>query len=229
MILLTTEKKRMCDMTSEQCISMSRITVTKGKRLILNDISWCIPFGKSTMVVGGIGSGRKELFELFAGYDNHNSGRIKKNGKHAVVTEHFPMLRGFSVKDYLTISLAEEIIEDSLIRIKAVLEKYDLWEKREFEVEYLSLEERCYLQLAMADVQCPDVVLLEQCWRYLPMMPQNKFLKCIKQRIQEENITFVLFVDNRDKELENYFEEVVRIEHGVILTIKEENRYVGLE
>lgn len=216
-------------MTSDKCISMSRMTAMRGKRFILNDISWHIKFGKSTMVVGGIGSGRKELFELLAGYDRCYSKRVERRGKHAAVTEDFPFLRGFSVKDYLTMSLGEGEIEDNLVRMKSVLEKYGLWEKREFEAEYLSLEECCYLQLAMADVQCPDVILLEPCWKYLPTMSQNKYLDCIERRIQNEDITFILFTDNRDKKLESYFEEVVRIESGVILTIKEENRYVGLE
>lgn len=94
--------------------------------------------------------------------DRLNGRKVEGKERRAAVTEPFPMLGGFSVKDYLTMSLGEEGMEDGLIKIKAVLEKYGLWEKREFKAEFLSPEERCYLQLAMAEAQCPEGIPIER-------------------------------------------------------------------
>jgi capsular polysaccharide transport system ATP-binding protein len=69
-----------------------------GRRVVLNDVSVCLPEGRSLGILGANGAGKSTLIRLLAGTERPDSGRISRGGRSV----SFPLGFGATLHPKLT-------------------------------------------------------------------------------------------------------------------------------
>ena len=65
-------------------IECKNIRISFGPRTVLKDISFSVPRGKTTVIIGASGCGKSTLLKLMVGYLKPDSGKIEYDGKDIV-------------------------------------------------------------------------------------------------------------------------------------------------
>ncbi len=72
-------------MANAPVIQMENVTVRRGGRTILNDVSWTVEKGESWVIVGGNGSGKTSLLNVLMGYLTPTEGVVEMQGREDAV------------------------------------------------------------------------------------------------------------------------------------------------
>ncbi|MCM1179334.1 MAG: ATP-binding cassette domain-containing protein [Clostridium sp.] len=211
-----------------ECVQLNQVTVwNPAEKTYFNRLNWSVLQGSRVLVMGNDGSGCKELFDIIAGYSFPQEGTVKVRGKLAVIREGFPLLEGLSVKDYLYLAMETAGKTWGKKDMASFLKEHELWEQREYKGEHLRTGEQCRLQLAMAEVQKPDIILMGACWKYMPDEEREQFWEYVRKRLDTRTVSFISFSDIRYMESEEmYFKrsdwlsQIYKLEHGVLTELK---------
>ena len=211
-----------------ECVKLNQVTVrNQAEKTFFNRLDWSVLQGERVLVVGNAGSGCKEVFELIAGYSTPQEGTVEIKGKLAVIREEFPLLEGLSVKDYLYLTLEAVGEKWGEKHMEAYLKKHGLWERREYKGEHLKIQEQCRLQFALTEVQKPDVVLMGQCWKYMPDEQTEQFWEYVSKWLDERTVSFIGLSDIQSVKAEkinfrraDWLSHIYILEHGVLTELK---------
>jgi iron complex transport system ATP-binding protein len=159
----------------------SRLTVSRGNRIILNDVTLGAKAGEFIAVIGANGAGKSTLLSALAGLLAADAGTIQLNGKE--LSRHgnaeFARLRAYlpqnprcewpiSVERLVALGLTPTLpafggLSDvDRARIDLVLSHFDLLDRREQPATTLSGGELARAMLARAFVGDPDVLIADE-------------------------------------------------------------------
>lgn len=167
----------------------------KTGKSVFNRLNWEVRKGESVLIMGNSSSEKRELFNLLTGQISPQEGRVTIQGKSAVLYEKFPVLEGLLVKDYLKIILKYTNELQKKEAVKKLLQMHGLWEKREYRVENLTLEEEYRLMFAMAEAERPDVILMAQSEQCLSRKEKENLFLHIAGCLDRMQVTFLCFSD----------------------------------
>ena len=194
---------------NKEVINLKNISLSFGKRKILENINISINDGEIVGLLGPNGVGKSTIFNLITGLLKPNYGSIKINSK--IVNDYPIYLRSKKFKigyvpqyggyfHNLTLlenlkAISEITIESQNLRdnkISYLIAKFELDPVRDVKAKYLSGGQKRRLVIALALLSEPKILLLDEPFAALDVMTIKKLQKIIVDLQSEENISVIL-------------------------------------
>ena len=198
-------------------IEFKNVSLSYGKRLILDNINFTINEGQIFGMLGPNGVGKSTIFNLITGLISINSGEIKINGEEVtnypiyLRTRKFkvgyvPQYGGFfndlTLHDNLR-AISEIVIEEKNLRnekIDYLLSKFELESVKDIKAKYLSGGQKKKLVIALSLLSDPKVLLLDECFAALDVLTIKMLQEIIVSLQQETRIT-ICICDHQARDL----------------------------
>tara|TARA_B110000008_G_C16827614_1_gene507190 strand:+ start:156 stop:932 length:777 start_codon:yes stop_codon:yes gene_type:complete len=198
-------------------IEFKNISLSYGKRLILDNISFKINEGQIFGMLGPNGVGKSTIFNLITGLITPKSGQIKINGEDAtnypiyLRTKKFkvgyvPQYGGYfndlTLHDNLK-AISEIVIENKNLRserINYLLSRFELENVKNIKAKFLSGGQKKKLVIALSLLSEPKVLLLDECFAALDVLT-IKMLQEIIVNLQQENRITICICDHQARDL----------------------------
>ena len=190
-------------------IKIDKISLSYGRRKILDSISFDLNEGQILGLLGPNGVGKSTVFNLITGLIKPNYGSIIINSK--IVNEYPVYLRSSKFKisyvpqyggyfHELTLlknlqTVGEVLIKDKKIRnekIDSLIAKFELDPIKDVKADYLSGGQKKKLTVSLALLANPKVLLLDEPFAALDVMTIKMLQKIIVNLQSEENISIIL-------------------------------------
>ena len=203
--------------TSKPIIQIEKLSLSYGKRKILDNISFKINEGQILGLLGPNGVGKSTIFNLITGLIKPSFGKILVNSK--IVNDYPIYLRTNKFKigyvpqyggyfHNLTLlenlkAISEILVKDKEIRIEKInslISKFELDSVRDVKAEYLSGGQKKRLVIALALLGSPKILLLDEPFAALDVMT-IKMLQQIIVNLQSENNISIILCDHQARDL----------------------------
>ena len=211
-----------------ECVRLEGVTSWKKENgFRFNRLNWSMSQGDRILMIENLGSGSKELFDIIVGYQMPQEGKVMINGRLAVIQERFPVLEGLTVKEYMNLAFEGSTKKWGNDIVDSFLKEHELWEKREYTAEYLTLSERCRLQFAMAQALEPNVLIMGSCWKYLRENELEQFWNHVRKQVEETGVSFMSFSEIMFTELDSFrstwtgwFSHIYALKNGILTEVE---------
>ena len=198
-------------------ISLENISLSFGKRKILDNVSFKINHGQILGMLGPNGVGKSTIFNLITGLIKPDYGKIKFEGIDVIDYPIYLRTKKFKigyVPQYggyfsdLTLlenlkAIAEIVINDkSLIyhKIDQLISKFELDAIRDIQAKFLSGGQKKKLVIALALMGNPKVLLLDECFAALDVLTIKMLQELIVNLQTEKNIS-ICICDHQARDL----------------------------
>ena len=198
-------------------ISLENISLSFGKRKILDNVSFEINHGQILGMLGPNGVGKSTIFNLITGLIKPDFGKIKFNATDVVDYPIYLRTTKFKigyVPQYggyfsdLTLlenlkAIAEIVIEDKKLinhKIDQLIAKFELDAIRDIKAKFLSGGQKKKLVIALALLSEPKVLLLDECFAALDVLT-IKMIQEIIVNLQTENNITICICDHQARDL----------------------------
>ena len=198
-------------------IEFKNVTLSYGKRIILDNINFKINEGQIFGMLGPNGVGKSTIFNLITGLINPKHGKIKINGedvsrypiymrtkkfKVGYVPQHGGFFHDLTLHDNLK-AISEIVIEDKNLRqerIDFLLSKFELENIKNIKAKFLSGGQKKKLVISLSLLSNPKVLLLDECFAALDVLT-IKMLQEIIVNLQQENQITICICDHQARDL----------------------------
>ncbi len=198
-------------------IEFKNITLSYGKRIILDNISFKINEGQIFGMLGPNGVGKSTIFNLITGLISPDSGYIKINEENVtnypiyLRTKKFkvgyvPQYGGYfnelTLHDNLK-AISEIVIDNKNLRLEKInylLSKFELENVKEIKAKFLSGGQKKKLVIALSLLSDPKVLLLDECFAALDVLT-IKMLQEIIVNLQQETRITICICDHQARDL----------------------------
>ena len=198
-------------------IEFQNISLSYGKRLILDKINFKINKGQIFGMLGPNGVGKSTIFNLITGLISPNEGKILINGEVVnsypvyLRTKKFrvgyvPQYGGFfnNLTLHDNLKAVGEIVIDSknLVKDKIdyLINKFELENIKDVKAKFLSGGQKKKLVIAISLLSEPKVLLLDECFAALDVLT-IKMLQEIIVNLQHENQITICICDHQARDL----------------------------
>ena len=198
-------------------IEFKNVSLSYGKRLILDNINFNINEGQIFGMLGPNGVGKSTIFNLITGLISLDSGQITINGEDVtnypiyLRTKKFkvgyvPQYGGFfndlTLYDNLK-AISEIVIENKNLRLEKInylLPKFELENVKDIKGKFLSGGQKKKLVIALSLLSDPKVLLLDECFAALDVLTIKMLQEIIVSLQQETKIT-ICICDHQARDL----------------------------
>ena len=198
-------------------IKLDKISLSFGKRKILDNISFSINQGQILGLLGPNGAGKSTIFNLITGLIKPDYGLINissnvvndypiylrtKKFKIGYVPQHGGYFHDLTLLENL-IAIGEILISDKKIRdekINSLISKFELDAVRDIKSSYLSGGQKKRLVIALALLGDPKILLLDEPFAALDVLT-IKMLQEIIVNLQSENNITIILCDHQARDL----------------------------
>ena len=202
---------------SRPLISLENISLSFGKRKILDKVSFIINRGQILGMLGPNGVGKSTIFNLITGLIKPDHGKIKFEGvdvidypiylrttkfKIGYVPQYGGYFSDLTLLENLK-AIAEIVIEDKNLihhKINYLITKFKLDTIRDIKAKFLSGGQKKKLVIALALLSDPKVLLLDECFAALDVLT-IKMLQGIIINLQKENNITICICDHQARDL----------------------------
>ena len=198
-------------------ISLENISLSFGKRKILDNVSFKINHGEILGMLGPNGVGKSTIFNLITGLIKPDYGKIKFDGIDVVDYPIYLRTAKFQigyVPQYggyfsdLTLfenlkAIAEIVIENKELinhKIDQLIARFELDAIRDVKSKFLSGGQKKKLVIALALLSQPKVLLLDECFAALDVLT-IKMLQEVIVNLQSENNITICICDHQARDL----------------------------
>ena len=198
-------------------VSLKKISLSFGKRQILDDISFNINKGEILGMLGPNGVGKSTIFNIITGLIKPNYGSIYFDNVNATdypiylrttkfkigyVPQHGGYFHDLTLVENLK-AIAEILIKDDRERISKInqlIAKFELDTVRNIKAKFLSGGQKKKLVIALALLGNPKVLLLDECFAALDVLT-IKMLQQVIVGLQSENNIGICICDHQARDL----------------------------
>ena len=198
-------------------IEFKNITLSYGKRIILDNINFKINEGQIFGMLGPNGVGKSTIFNLITGLISPDSGQIKineeevtnypiyfrtKKFKVGYVPQYGGYFNELTLHDNLK-AISEIVIDNKNLRsekINYLLSKFELENVKEIKAKFLSGGQKKKLVIALSLLSDPKVLLLDECFAALDVLT-IKMLQEIIVNLQQETKITICICDHQARDL----------------------------
>ena len=198
-------------------ISLENISLSFGKRKILDNVSFKINQGQILGMLGPNGVGKSTIFNLITGLIRPDSGKIKFEGINVIDYPIYLRTTKFKigyVPQYggyfsdLTLlenlkAIAEIVVKDKNLithKIDQLIARFELDAVRDVKAKFLSGGQKKKLVIALALLSDPKVLLLDECFAALDVLT-IKMLQEIVVNLQTQNNITICICDHQARDL----------------------------
>ena len=220
---------------SEYMMRVKDLSFAYGKKRVLRDLSFSIPEGKITTILGANGCGKSTLFSLMTKNLLPDRGRIflqKKNiggmsigdfaKQAAIVHQYNTAADDITVRQLVALGrtpyhkvFGASKKEDEKW-IDHALKVTDLEELSDREVGQLSGGQRQRVWIAMALAQNTKLLFLDEPTTYLDIRYQLDILRLVKRLNEEFGMTIVMVLHEINQAI-HYSDEIIGLKDGQLL------------
>ena len=198
-------------------VKLENISLSFGKRLILDNIGFTINKGEILGMLGPNGVGKSTIFNLITGLIKPNYGKIIFEEKDATnfpiylrttqfkigyVPQHGGFFHDLTLIENLR-AISEILIKDKkeiTTKIDSLISKFELDAIRDVKAKFISGGQKKKLVIAMALIGDPKVLLLDECFAALDVLT-IKMLQQIIVDLQAENNIGICICDHQARDL----------------------------
>tara|TARA_Y100001970_G_C14221981_1_gene853243 strand:+ start:2045 stop:2824 length:780 start_codon:yes stop_codon:yes gene_type:complete len=191
-------------------ISFNKVSMSFGKRQILDDVSFKINAGEIVGLLGPNGAGKSTIFNILTGLIKPNHGKIffesndatdypiylrTRKFKIGYVPQYGGFFNDLSLNENLN-AIAEILIEDKTSRsskVNDLIAKFELDNVREVKAKFLSGGQRRKLVICMALLGDPKILLCDEIFAALDVLT-IQMLKEILVKLQNEKPNMCIIV-----------------------------------
>lgn len=208
-----------------RALEVKQISKNLGGLEVLKDVSISVEIGERRAIIGPNGAGKTTLFNVISGVYKPNQGKIYILGKN--VTDlalyrrsRLGLARTFQRNTlFFNLTLTDNInlarnYNPSKISTDSLLKNWHLWEKRKTLVKELSYGEQRQVELLMALVQSPKVILLDEPTAGMSQRETTIITEMIKSLPQD--ITILIIEHDMDVVF-NLAEKITVLHQGKVL------------
>jgi branched-chain amino acid transport system ATP-binding protein len=229
-------------MSDAEIIRAVGVTKRFGALVAVDHVDYVLHENEVAGIIGSNGAGKTTFFNLLTGYFTPDEGRISYRGRD--ITRATPrervdlgLMRTFqltatfenlSVVDNLVLSFFRAHRKSSLYhllintcrkhredtKILHTLETFDLNSVAERQVKHLSLGEKRRLEIAMAVLAEPKVLLLDEPLAGLAESEIKAVLDVLRGRIGKQTI---LIVEHKISQVENFLQRLTVMHEGKVI------------
>lgn len=218
----------------DNILSIERLSVVLDKKEIIKNISFGIPKGKITAIIGPNGCGKSTTLKAIARILPFNGTITFKNRPLqtfsqkqfarclAILTQSPLAPVDFTVYDLVNMgrfpykSLMGRMTKEDKEQVLWALEQTSLYSFRHRLLGNLSGGERQRAWIAMALAQQPEVLLLDEPTTYLDICHQIEVMKLLQQLNETLGLTVVMVIHDLNQALQ-YAQHVIVIKQGKVV------------
>ncbi len=184
----------------------------------LKDVSFNIPKGQWTSIVGHNGSGKSTIAKLMIGIEKVKSGEIFYNNQ-AITDDNFEKLRkdigivfqnpdnqfvGSIVKYDVAFGLENHAVphDEMHRRVSEALEQVDILERADYEPNALSGGQKQRVAIASVLALNPSVIILDEATSMLDPDARQNLLDLVRKVKSEHNITIISITHDLSEAME---------------------------
>ena len=224
-------------------LSFENVTLSYGKRLILDNINFKINEGQIYGMLGPNGVGKSTIFNLITGLIKTNSGIIKLNNtnvtnypvyirakkfKIGYVPQHGGYFHDLTLEQNLK-AIAEIVIENKNSvenKINYLISKFELENLKNVKAKNLSGGQKKKLVIALSLLSDPKILLLDECFAALDVLT-IKMLQEIIVNLQSENKITICICDHQARDLLACVDIAMILSNGKIIAQDSPNNLVN--
>ena len=198
-------------------IELKNITLSYGKRRILDNISFAINQGEILGMLGPNGVGKSSIFNLITGLIKPDYGKIFINGtdvtdypiylrakkfKIGFVPQYGGFFQDLTLLENLT-AIAEILIQDKKDRkskIDHIIARFEFEPILNLKAKFLSVGQKKKLVIALALLGSPKLLLLDECFAALDILT-IKMLQTLIIDLQLMNNISICISDHQARDL----------------------------
>jgi lipopolysaccharide export system ATP-binding protein len=214
-------------------VSLKKISLSYGKRQILDNISFNINQGEILGMLGPNGVGKSTIFNLITGLIKPDYGSLIFSNIDATnypiylrttkfqigyVPQHGGYFHDLTLTDNLK-AIAQILIKDDSKRtqkINDLISKFELDSVRDIKAKFLSGGQKKKLVIAIALLGNPKVLLLDECFAALDVLT-IKMLQQIIVNLQTENNIGICICDHQARDLLSCVDAAIILSNGKII------------
>ena len=214
-------------------IKLEKISLSFGKREILDNISFSINEGQILGLLGPNGVGKSTIFNIITGLIKPNKGSIsigstKVNDypiylrttkfKIGYVPQHGGFFQDLTLLENL-IAIGEILVPDKKIRnkkINSLINKFDLNSLCDIKASHLSGGQKKRLVIALSLLGNPKILLLDEPFAALDVLTIKMLQKIIVNLQNEHNISIIL-CDHQARDLLNCVDSAIVLSNTKII------------
>ena len=214
-------------------IKLEKISLSFGKREILDNISFSINEGQILGLLGPNGVGKSTIFNIITGLIKPNKGSIsigstKVNDypiylrttkfKIGYVPQHGGFFQDLTLLENL-IAIGEILVPDKKIRnkkIDSLINKFDLNSLSDIKASHLSGGQKKRLVIALSLLGNPKILLLDEPFAALDVLTIKMLQKIIVNLQNEHNISIIL-CDHQARDLLNCVDSAIVLSNTKII------------
>ncbi len=215
-------------------VSLKNISLSFGKRKILDNISFNINQNEILGILGPNGTGKSTIFNIITGLIKPDYGSVKFNSVEAVNIPVYLRTKNFNIgfvpqhggyfSDLTTIdnlrSIAEIVVSDKKLidrKIKYLVAKFELDAVVDIYAKFLSGGQKKKLVIAMALLGDPKILLLDECFAALDVLT-IKMLQEIIVNLQYENNITICICDHQARDLLSCVDKAIVLSNTKIIS-----------
>ena len=201
----------------QSVVKIEKISLSYGKRQILDDINFNINQGEILGMLGPNGVGKSTIFNLITGLVKPDYGSIDFEGINATnypiylrtskfkigyVPQHGGYFHDLTLLDNLK-AIGEILIKEKKEReskINELIAKFELDSLRDIKAKFLSGGQKKKLVIALALLGNPKVLLLDECFAALDVLT-IKMLQQVIVNLQTEKNIGICICDHQARDL----------------------------
>ena len=202
---------------TEAIIELNKISLSFGRRKILDNVNFVINKGQIVGLLGPNGVGKSTIFNLITGLIKPGYGSIIINSQNVnnqpiylrtkkfnigYVPQHGGYFHDLTLVENLR-AVGEILIENKTKReekINSLIAKFELDSVKDIKANYLSGGQKKKLVIALALLGDPKILLLDECFAALDVMT-IKMLQQIIVNLQSENNITICICDHQARDL----------------------------
>ena len=214
-------------------IELKDISVSYNKREIFSNLSFKINKGEIMGMLGPNGVGKSTIFYLISGLMKPNYGKVVLNGKDVTnypiyeratkfkigyVPQHGGFFHDLTLIENLK-SVAEIQIKNKserILKINNLISKFELDSTLDTKAKFLSGGQKKKLVIAMALINDPNILLLDECFAALDVLTIRMLQQIIVNLQTIDNIT-ICICDHQARDLLSCVDKAIILSNGHII------------
>jgi lipopolysaccharide export system ATP-binding protein len=214
-------------------IKFEKISLSFGKRKILDNINFSINEGQILGLLGPNGVGKSTIFNLITGLIKPDHGSITiaskivndypiylrtKKFQIGYVPQHGGYFHDLTLSENLT-AIGEILVTDKKIRsrkIESLMTKFELHSLRDIKASFLSGGQKKRLVIALSLLGNPKILLLDEPFAALDVLT-IKMLQKIIVNLQNEHGISIILCDHQARDLLNCVDSAIVLSNSRII------------
>ena len=214
-------------------IELKDISMSYNKREIFSNLSFKISKGEIMGMLGPNGVGKSTIFYLISGLMKPNYGKVVLNGKDVTnypiyeratkfkigyVPQHGGFFHDLTLIENLK-SVAEIQIKNKserILKINNLISKFELDSALDTKAKFLSGGQKKKLVIAMALINDPNILLLDECFAALDVLTIRMLQQIIVNLQTIDNIT-ICICDHQARDLLSCVDKAIILSNGHII------------